>query len=407
MVVLLLGELAVRVAAPHNRGLRMLLRASTTTTEFDDAETLPELMNRTMLGFRPGTVQYGFVLNSRSFRTHEYTTTPPPGVLRVVALGDSFTFASGALPDADHWTTLLERELEQRLDRRTEVLRLGVPDTGPAFQLRLWQIEASRLEPEVVVLAFFVGNDFTDHQADAGVFASRGRGLSGRLASLSALYRAVRNLTRVLAAGADRPSDAASRGAADVTPGEPVPGYRDTFDRDRPTFSRRRFLAIEAERMALCLRSEQAAFDRLAERVAGVVVELSSEVRASGADCVVMIIPDQYQIDGSLAERAAASVGHRIDDYDLERPQRALHQALDTAGVGRLDLLPVFRRHAGEGALYRPRDSHWNRRGNELAARALAQWVVRDRAATTADAIYSDGFEQGSSTAWSSTESTR
>ena len=404
VVVLLLAELAVRVAAPFNRDLRMLLRASTTTTEFDDAETLPELMNRTMLGFRPGTVQYGFVLNSRSFRTREYTTTPAPGVLRVVALGDSFTFASGGLPAADHWTTVLESELERRLERQAEVLRLGVPDTGPAFQLRLWQIEASRLDPDVVVLAFFVGNDFVDHQPDAGVFARPERGLSARLASVSALYRAVRNLTRVLGARADGPTQAGSLDAAGAGPGEPVPGYREAFDPDRPTFSRRRFLAIEAGRMALCLRSEQAAFERLDRKVAEVVVELASEVRESGAACVVMLIPDQYQVDPDLAERAARSVGRELDDYDLERPQRALGRALDAAGVDRIDLLPVFRRHAGDGPLYRPRDSHWNRSGNALAARTLARWMRRDLGAARTGAIHSDGFEQGSSAAWSSTE---
>ncbi len=164
-------------------------------------------MNRTMLGFSPGSVEYGFVLNSTIVQNPGVRTRSGGDRLRVVALGDSFTFASGALPHEDHWTTLLEEELGGRSDRPVEVLRLGVPDTGPAFQLRLWQVEASKLEPDVVVMAFFVGNDFIDHQGDCGVFGGGDRGLSGRLASVSALYRAARNP----AAGVGRRGRAARR----------------------------------------------------------------------------------------------------------------------------------------------------------------------------------------------------
>ncbi len=399
VIVLAVAEVVVRAAAPHHRGLRMVLLASTMTTEFNDAETLPELMNRTMLGFRPGAVHYGFVLNSRSFRTHEYAETPAPGVLRVVALGDSFTFASGGLPHEDHWTTRLEGKLLRRLHRPVEVIRLGVPDTGPAFQSRLWQVEASALEPELVVVAFFVGNDFVDHQDDVGVFGSPESGLSTRLASASVLYRAIRNLARVVGAGVGRGGGSGSEPAGGVAPGDPVPGYRGSFEPDRPTFSRRRFLAIEAERMALCLRSEQAPFELLAERVAGVVVELAATVEATGARCLVMVIPDQYQVDPDLAREAALAAGRRLDDYDLGRPQRFLLGALDAAGVDALDMLSVFRRHADPGSFYRPRDTHWSRTGNAVAAEALARRVTR-RLDPTDETIHADGFESGSAAAW-------
>ncbi len=397
LVVLVLTELAVRLVAPHHRGLRMLLGNSTRATDFTDAETLPEIMNRTMLGFSPGSVEYGFVLNSRSFRTREYEPGPARGAFRVVALGDSFTFASGALPHEDHWTTLVEEELNGVSDRPAEVLRLGVPDTGPVFQLRLWQVEVSKLRPDVVVMAFFVGNDFIDHQGDCGVFGGGDRGFSGRLASASALYRVARNLRRVWDADAE-PAGRRKSGSTPA-PGQPIPEYRESFDPDRPSIKRDSFIAIEAERMAICLRSEEEAFRQLADRAAGVVIELADEVRQAGVRFVVMVIPDQYQVDQSLVEEVLSSTGTRFEDYDFDRPQRVLGKALESEGIEVLDLLPVFSRASSGDALYRPQDTHWNRRGNEIAAESLADFLATGRAGRGAE-LFFDDLEGGSPDAW-------
>lgn len=402
VVIVILAELVVRVLAERHQGLRMVLAASRENTCFDDAEDLRELMNRTMLGFSPGTVQYGYVLNSRSFRTSEYKPQPDPDTFRIVALGDSFTFASGGLAHADHWTTLTERSLRRWADDRTEVLRLGVPDTGPAFQLRLWQLEASRLHPDVVVLAFFVGNDFVDHQQDIEAFGGATRGLSSRLASISALYRVSRNLVRIkTGTTVVAPRDLKIRRSAGVGPGEPVPRYARTFESDRPTFSPERFVAIEARRMALCLRSNIDTFDALAGRVIPTVKRLASEIERSGARFLVMVIPDQYQVDEGLVGQILEATGHEFDDYDLDRPQHELVSSLRAGGIEVLDLLPVFRRVTRQaGDLYRPRNTHWNRRGNEVAAKALTAAIISSGGADDG-ALHIDDFESSDLSAWS------
>ena len=401
LAVVLLAEVAIRVAAPRHHGLKMMLNASTDATEFDDTRTLPELMNRTMLGFSPGSVQYGFRLNSRSFRTREYDLGPAPDRFRVAALGDSFTFASGGLPHGEHWTTLTESRLAAGMDRRVEVLRFGVPDTGPKFQLRLWQIEVAKLEPDAVVVGFFVGNDFVDNQRVGGVLAPQQGGIGGGLASVSALVRVIRNAIRVR-----RAAPTGARGgegwfdADEVQPGEPVPGYAEAFEPDRPTFRHEDFIAIEARRMALCLRSQEPVFNGLAGLVTSVLLELVAEVEATGARCVIMLIPDQYQVDGNLVDEILRAEGSSLEDYDLDRPQRELSAVLEAAGVEVLDLLPEFRRAARHGALYRPRDTHWNSRGNRVAADALAERLLAGEGFAPR-ALFADGLESGSAGAWS------
>jgi lysophospholipase L1-like esterase len=399
LVVLLLAEVAVRVAATRSRSLRTVMQASVDATGFTDATTLPELMERTMLGFSPYDVQYGFVLNSRSFRTREVASGSGFDGVRIVALGDSFTFASGGLPHEHHWTTALERRLARRREQAVQVLRLGVPGTGPAFQLRLWQLEAAGLKPGAVVLGFFVGNDFTDHQGDCGELCGGERSLVADLASSSALVRAGRNLIRIRRARAGRQTTPAADLSPGLKPGEPVPGYRDDFDPDKPSFRREEFVAIEARRMALCLRSEAAAFESLLARVSPEVLQLVAEVEHTGARCIVMMIPDQYQVDDGLVDEVLKATGNRREDYDIERPQRRLAEILEAEGVEVLDLLPVFRAKAGRGPFYRPSDTHWNRAGNRVAAAALAD-ALGSGAPNASGAVFGDGFEDGSPAAW-------
>ena len=64
---------------------------------------------------------------------------------------------------------------------------------------------------------------------------------------------------------------------------------------------------------------------------------------------------------------------------DLERPNRALREALDEDGVPYLDLLPAFVEAARLDRLYKPNDSHWNLAGNRLAADEIYRLARRGR----------------------------
>lgn len=376
-LAVLLLEVALRLLKPRHDGLRAVLYRSATATDYSDAESLPELMSRTPGGFAPLEAQHGYVLNSRSFRTREYAAHKPAGTYRVVAMGDSFTY--GLAADADHWVTRLEAGLAAARDEEVEVLRLGVPGTGMPFQLRLWQLEGARLEADLVILAFFVGNDFFDELGMAGGW----KGFQEKLVTVSYTFRTVRNLLR-LGSGLENDS-LPDRSDASVPPevrppGAPRGGYEldgpsHEIDENRPTFSSEAYAAIEAQRMSICLDDESLEFDFRFDRVARLVERLHWEVEASGARLVVMILPDEFQIDAGVRAAAMRHAGRRAGDYDLERPQRRLRTFLEERGIDHLDLLPLFRDAGQTERLYRVRDSHWNRAGNHLAARSLLRYL--------------------------------
>lgn len=346
---------------------------------FARVTTLPDLLATTTLGWSPGAASDGFVLSSRSLPTPEYADTKKPGTTRVLALGDSFTF--DRFPMSRHWTTLVARDLEQRTGAPIELIRFGVPGAGPQLELRLFEIEGARLAPDVVVLAFFVGNDFFDELGGSFVHgpvdrvarALRTWSLAWRLASN--LFRAGRGLEPV-ATPAPPETDATSSASA-TRGGREVAGFADAFDENAPSFTEDAFLDVEAERLSLYRTDATLAARVRLERVVDTVELLDAAVRGSGGRLAVMIIPDQLQVDAELLARTAAHAGTIVAEHDLDWPQRALGAALAARGIPALDLLPASRR--ADGSLYRPRNTHWNGAGNRVAAAELATFLVAER----------------------------
>jgi hypothetical protein len=383
VVVFILLECTLRVARPFSASLRILLHLPGVATAYDEISSLEELMEQTVLGFAPHTEWKGFVLNSRSFRTREYPVARAPGALRVVALGDSFTVGAGRY--ARTWPALLETELARALDRPVEVFALGVPGVGPEFELRVWELERDLLAPDLVVLGFFVGNDLTD---DADITKAQEPVPFWLRHSLT--IRLVRNLRRARhleSPAAPAPGSGAGMG------GFEVPGDR----HGRLTFSRAQHLAIEADRMRICLRRHHDEMLHLTARVGRVLERLAREVRRADAELVVMLIPDEFQVDDALQREVLAALGVPRAALDADCPQRRLGELLDEAGIRYLDLLPTFRDAGASHRLYYPRNTHWNDRGNALASRELARYLTRDLFAVPASRDRRDARRGGPS----------
>ena len=92
----------------------------------------------------------------------------------------------------------------------------------------------------------------------------------------------------------------------------------------------------------------------------------------------VVLIPDEFQVEPHVLALALQEAGVRRAEVDLELPQRRLTTFFAERGVPCLDLLPAF---AKVPDAYAPRDTHWNERGNQLAADTIAAWLREIRQA--------------------------
>jgi lysophospholipase L1-like esterase len=101
---------------------------------------------------------YGIELrtNSLGMRDDERTVSKPKGKKRIVFLGDSFTLGWGVPFDS-----IITKQLEQMLnktEKRYEVINMGVGNYNSSMEVELFKLKGLRLEPDIVVLMYFVND---------------------------------------------------------------------------------------------------------------------------------------------------------------------------------------------------------------------------------------------------------
>lgn len=264
------------------------------------------------------------IRNSLGYRDYEYPQAKPRDVFRVIAIGDSFTQGHGVNFD-DIYAKRLERYLHQHEDAgpvRFQVMQWGRPGSSTPHEVRKLRRQAPRFDPDLIVLGYCI-NDSEDESDRTGVTALRQRlfllppeptgGARGFLARHSGLYRLV--AYRIRTARVNRGYLEYNRAIYD----DGYPGWQKT-------------------------------------RAA--ILDLGAFSRESGIPVVVMIFP---LFSWDLDER-----------YPLGDVHRKLREAIEEAGLRRLDLLPAY---AGLDHFYLEavpyKDPHPSNVAHEVAAEEL------------------------------------
>ena len=322
----------------------------------------------------PGQVRFGFPCNALGYYDEAFLPREEGGSL-VVSLGDSFSL--GAVPHPLHYTSLLEQRLG------VPVYNFGAPGIGPPEYVHMLVEEALPLDPDVVVVGVFVGNDLSYAEVDAGLPAAGVRNWFQRdRVLLSVVARRLGRLAE------ERSRDAGTGGLASVQ-GEQGPAeelspaalsarFPWTADPalEEPTLSAEAFLRLETQRALEICAADPPNLDGFARRM------LELRDAAGERPLVVMLIPDEFQVEDALWRAVEASAGVPLE---RDRPQRLVVPWLEVQGIPCLDLLPILRsvpqsQPAGPGDvprrhLYHRQDTHFNARGNRVAADALASFL--------------------------------
>lgn len=326
----------------------------------------------------------GLVLNADGFRGRELPRQPAaPGVTRIAMLGDSF-LVGRQVGEEDLMTSRIERSLRAR-GVEAEVYNLGVTDYGTGQQLLLLGRVAEALQPDAIVLAFYVGNDIANN--------------SLRLAGQ----------TSVSPGDPIRPYVAPEGGVLRVQWMDP---WRARLRRSRLfAFFERRTLAGSVEtretrtlppperlQRGLAPRAHLEVFREHGprhpwSRAWETSFELLRAVRdrseALGARFLVLVIPDVHQVEHSALDvrfgvEALVFAGRPLDRLlDWNLPERRLADFFASEGIDASFLLAPLR----EAALAQPvytTDKHLSARGHEIAAARVETWLESGTAAPAA-----------------------
>jgi lysophospholipase L1-like esterase len=313
------------------------------------------------LGFRVRPGAHGS--NSLGFNDRERPAQrSDPATIRVVILGDSFNWKGGER----NYTHLVDQEFTRsRHVPSIEVLNAGYPMTHTGEQFALLKRTLPILDPDLVVLAFFAGNDFMDAQP-----------FRKRIVANDALIDIdSRREMRLFG----RPIVFQSRAWTLVK--QEMRRRREVVEAEEGTFTLEAHEGIARVKLRFFHR-DAAAESRFTERIAFVreqIRAMREYLQRRGVAFAIVILPDEIQVDDRFLSRVLGRYGLRRADFVMDRPQTIVQRIASENGIQSLDLLPGFREAAARdpAPLYLPSDTHWNDRGNQLAASLLLPWLEK------------------------------
>lgn len=285
---------------------------------------------------KPNEENFDFRLNSKGFKDVEFNAKKEDGAYRVLGLGDSFAF--GVVPYQYNYLTLLEANLNDE-GRRVEVINMGIPGIGAKDYLALLENEGLQLKPDMVLLSFFIGNDFL-READ-----------ERKLYSYSYVASFVNYLITVNRERLVQPNVA--------------------YDDNEPTFNDTKYVSLENDRSEIYRKQNQSFKSDFAEAMS-YLTKIKQRCDENNISFAVVLIPDEVQVNKTLQSRVLQikAFNSGPDDFDFALPNKMVAAKLTEQKIKFVDLLDNFA--AANGAnLYKPNDTHWNIAGNKLAAEII------------------------------------
>ena len=324
LITVALGELSLRI--------------------YNSIDPLPIFYSESYNRFRgkPFSRDWNFHLNSRGFKDVEFNTRKAAGTIRILGIGDSFAF--GVVPYEYNYLTLVEQYLKQS-GHNVELINMGIPGIQPRDYLSLLVHEGFALEPDRVLLSFFIGNDFEE---------SRRRKLISYSYVASLITYVLERWSKF--------------------EGQIVHGGGGAYDDNAPAFTDDFYLGLELKRSTIFWHDNRA-FEGDFATALFYISEIKRLCDSRNIGLTIVLIPDEMQVSKPLQTRVIAASGLAPASFDFTLPNRLLRARFEELKIDYIDLTTEFSAHSLNDRLYRPNDSHWNIAGNALAARLILQHV--------------------------------
>jgi lysophospholipase L1-like esterase len=344
---------------------------------------------------RSNEFDYEFRTNALGLRGDDVPLDKPAGARRIVVLGDSFVAGWGV--DARE---IFSAQLEERLNKssadRVQVINAGRVGSGPTRQCDIYEAVGRRFHPDLVVLAFYLGNDLLDaaQEQDRDELARwHPDGIARRalyawcpnayleLAILRQAVDARRQFEPRTSAEVQQTitEQARASGANTETALERYQALPADVrqELEQGLLSQHRVLpaCYDPDRIRRALDPNDDELQSIWPRAERALERLKLAVAADGARLAIMIIPDAAQVD-PLALAFDAQFGYHVNREWLHRQcrtQQQLHNWATENGIASLDLTDALRASAEQ--CYFTRDQHFTPAGHAVAAEQLAAWL--------------------------------
>ena len=297
---------------------------------------------------KPSTNIFGFKLNSKGFKDVEYSQDKGEN-FRILGIGDSFAFGIG--PYQYHYLTLLEDKINTGKPA-VEIINMGIPSLGPEDYLSIIVREGLELNPDMIILSFFIGNDFTDNTKTL----KKKRKLYSYSFVTSFFHYLIKIQPRFKAGGKDTIND-----------------YCDTCQ----SFNYPDYLKVEYHRSLIYQRNNAGTND-LFSHALSFLTQIRDICEKKGIKLVVVLIPDEMQINSKLLQEVKKEFYAPDMVLNPDYPNQVLQAMLQEQNIDFIDLKADFVRASLQQTLYKPNDTHWNIAGNKLAADLIYNRIYKE-----------------------------
>jgi lysophospholipase L1-like esterase len=341
---------------------------------------------------------YVFRANQLGLRGPDVPFAKPAGAFRIVVLGDSFVAGYG-VAEEHLLTGLLEQELSKRRSEtgaRIEVVNVGRVGTSTIRELDLYESLGRKFQPDLVILAYYLGNDLaevTQEQTETELVGWQPAGrlrqaaywcfpnLYLELAMLRQSRRQLREFTHRSESEIleDIRQEAVARQrdpAAAVARYHALPAEL-RADVASGMLAEQRIIdsCIEPDRLVRALDPDDTDFEKSWTRTKSHLDRLNGVVTRDGARLALVLIPAPFQLDRKSWE-FHRELGYEVRESWLTKPVRTAATLAAWArdrDVPCLDLTDRFREL--RTPLYFVEDVHFNPRGNARGAEAIGKFL--------------------------------
>lgn len=290
-------------------------------------------------------------INNVGVRDDEDIRPKAPGEKRIVVLGDSLVL-SVQVPFSATFTELLEQRLNTGRAGRDRtyyrVINAGVQGYGPVEELLFYRDVLRTLEPDVVLVSVFVGNDAEEALVSQPKLAPEQPAAERwRERIVTGLRRTVRR-SMVLQVLRLRVRTATERFRSTAPPEPPLQTYA----------------ANPAPRI-----TEGIALTRDALR------QIAAEAAKDGARTAIVLMPARFQLDDGDFGRLRSIVQQAGGELRRDAATERFAAALSALQLPMLDLLPALRAAPPGPDLFFQENVHLTLRGHRVVGEALAEFL--------------------------------
>ena len=275
-------------------------------------------------------------VNSQGFRDFEHQWEKESQSIRIVGLGDSFTFGWG-LPIEATFLKVLEGNLQRKIKAQVETINAGVPGWGLINYILYLEQFGKKYVPDVVVVAYYA-DDLSGPKPSRPSSRPRQLDFEGGYFHHFRVYNFFKSIAdkiryRNRQKRIDHLADASIR--------------------------REQILAIDSYLLASKTDGRQDEHINLLKKSLSKIKELTDEM---GASLIVMFIPD------------AAQLNHPETQFVNE----LLFEYTNHYNISFLDMTPIFEQSSRLETFYLvPKDWHTNELGHQKMAEALSPLVCQ------------------------------